>query len=60
MGEHGSSGVLVNFKDIAVGVDAANLAKLLVILDDWEVLLLVSFETLLNSLGVVIGAALAT
>ena len=54
------SGVLVNFEDITIGIDATDLAKLLVIIDDREVLLLVGFETLGNSLGVVIGTALAT
>ena len=60
LGEHGSSCVLVNFKDITVGVNAANFAELLVIVDDWEVLLLVSFETLGNSLRVVIRSTLAS
>ena len=58
--KHGSSCVLINFKDIAVGINATNLAKLLVIVDDGEVLLLVSFETLGNCLRVVIRSALAT
>ena len=58
--EHGCSCVLVNFKDVAVGINAANLSELLVIVDDREVLLLVSFETLSDSLRVVIGSALAT
>ena len=58
--EHGLSSVLVNFKDITVGVNTANLAELFVVVDDGEVLLLVSFETLGYSLRVVIGSALAT
>ena len=60
LGEHGSSCVLVNFKQITVGVNAANLAELFVIVDDREVLLIVSFETLSNSLRVVIRSALAS
>ena len=60
MWEHSASGVLVNFKDITIGIDATDLAKLLVIIDDREVLLLVGFETLGNSLRVVIRSALAT
>jgi len=57
--EHSAPCILVNIDRVTVGVDAANLAELLVVCDDWEVLLDESFKTLLNGVSIVIGATLS-
>jgi len=58
--QHCAPGVFVNLEWVTVGVDDAHLAELLVVGDHGHVLGLESFETLLDSLRIVVGAALST
>ena len=53
-------GVLVDVDRVTVCINAANLTELLVVGDDGQVLLHVGFKALLDSVGVVVGATLAT
>lgn len=57
--EHCAPRVLIDVDRVAIGVNAANFAELLVVCDDWEILLVESFKTLLDGLCVVIGATLS-
>ena len=56
--EHSTSGVSVDVLDVTVGVDATNLAELLIVVDDGQVLLLVGSETLLDGFSVIVRATL--
>ena len=59
LGEHGLSGILVDLKYVTVSIDSSHLVELLVIVDHWQVLLLVGLEALCDCLSVVVRAALA-
>jgi hypothetical protein len=58
LGKHGFSGIFINIKHVTVGINSSHLAELFVIVDYWQVLLLVSLETLCNGFSIVVRTTL--
>lgn len=58
MGKHGLSGVLINVEDVAVCINSSHLAELLIIVDYWQVFLLIGLEALYYCFSVIIGPTL--
>lgn len=60
LGKHCFPSILINFKHIAVSIDATNLAELFIEGDNGHILLCESFETFVHSFHIVVSTALAS